>query len=86
MGSLTERAIKAMGLDHPIKVYKVGNSPVVQWLGLRVLTAEGLGSIPGQGTKIPQAVWHGQKKKKVHKVHKMKGGRPQIRILGNTSV
>ena len=23
----------------------------------------GLGSIPGQGTKIPQAKWHGQKKK-----------------------
>ena len=28
----------------------VGNS-LVQWLGLRALTAEGLGSIPGQGTK-----------------------------------
>ena len=24
----------------------------------------GLSSIPGQGTKIPQAAWHGQKKKK----------------------
>ena len=24
---------------------------------------EGLGSIPGRGIKIPQAVWHGQKKK-----------------------
>ena len=38
-----------------------GNSLVVQKLGLHVLTAEGLGSIPGQGTKIPQAV--GKKKK-----------------------
>ena len=27
----------------------------VQWLGLCAFTAEGLGSIPGQGTKIPQA-------------------------------
>ena len=41
-----------------------GNSLVVQWLGLRTFTAEGAGSIPGQGIKIPQAVWHGQKKKK----------------------
>ena len=41
----------------------VGNSLVVQWLGLCVLTAEG-SSIPGRGTKIPQAMWQGQKKKK----------------------
>ena len=27
-------------------------------------TAEGPGSIPGQGTRIPQAMGHGQKKKK----------------------
>ena len=36
---------------------------MVQWLGLCTLTAEGPGSIPGQGTKIPQPVWCGQKKK-----------------------
>lgn len=42
-----------------------GNSVAVQWLGLRALTVEGLGSIPCQGIKIPQAVWHGQKKKKM---------------------
>ena len=36
----------------------------VQWLGLCALTAEGPGSIPGRGTKIPQAVWCSQKKKK----------------------
>ena len=40
-----------------------GNSLAVQWLGLCVFTAEAAGSIPGEGTKIPQAVWHGQKKK-----------------------
>ena len=29
---------------------------MVQWLELCAVTAEGLGSIPGQGTKILQAV------------------------------
>ena len=28
-----------------------------QWLGLHAFTAEGLGSILGWGTKIPQAEW-----------------------------
>ena len=37
---------------------------MVQWLRLCALTLEGLGSIPGWGTKIPQAMWHGRKKKK----------------------
>ena len=41
-----------------------GNSLLVQWLGLRALTARGPGSIPGWRTKIPQDTWHGQKKKK----------------------
>ena len=41
----------------------LGNSLVVQCLGLCALTAEGLGPIPGQGTKILQAVQHGQKVK-----------------------
>ena len=27
-----------------------------QWLGLHAFIAKGLGSIPGQGTKIPQAM------------------------------
>ena len=40
------------------------NSLVVQWLRLCTFTAKGPGSIPGQGTKIPQAVWSSQKKKK----------------------
>ena len=38
--------------------------PVIQWLGLHTFTAEGPVSIPGQRTKISQAVQHGQKKKK----------------------
>ena len=41
----------------------VGNSLVVQWLGLRAFTVEGVGSIPGRGTKILQAVQCGQKKR-----------------------
>ena len=28
-------------------------------------TAGGIGLIPGQGTKIPHAVWHGFKKKEI---------------------
>ena len=35
----------------------------VVWLGLRALTAKGLGSIPGRGNEIPQAMWCGQNKK-----------------------
>ena len=31
----------------------LGNSLVVQWLELCILTTEGPGSIPGQGSKIP---------------------------------
>ena len=41
-----------------------GNTLAVQWLGLQAFTAKGPGSIPGRGTKIPQAVWHSQKKNK----------------------
>ena len=37
-------------------IKNIGNSLVVQWLGLSAFTAEGPGSIPGPGTKIPQAV------------------------------
>ena len=36
----------------------------VQWLGLHAFTAECPGSIPGRGTKIPQAAWLGQRGKK----------------------
>ena len=32
----------------------MGNSLVVQWLGLLTFTPKCLGSIPGQGSKIPQ--------------------------------
>ena len=37
---------------------------MVQWLRLHAFTAEGFGSISGQGTKILQATQRSQKKKK----------------------
>ena len=43
------------------KKKKKGNSLAVQWLGLHAFTAKGTGSVPGWGTKIPQAS-RGQKK------------------------
>ena len=43
-----------------------GNPLAVQRLELRTFTAGGPGSIPGQGTKIPQAVRYGQKKKRIY--------------------
>ena len=36
----------------------IGTSLAVQWLGLRTSTAGGTGSIPGRGTKTPQATGH----------------------------
>ena len=35
---------------------------MVEWLGMESFIAGSLGSIPGQGTKIPQAALCGQKK------------------------
>ena len=43
---------------------KRNNSLAVKWLGLCALTVKGRGSIPGQGTKIPQAAQHIQERKK----------------------
>ena len=42
-----------------------GYSLAVQCLGLHAFTAEGAGSIPGWGTKIPQAAHCGKKKDNV---------------------
>ena len=52
-----------VGLTLPSKVFPRGNSLAVQWLGLCASIARSLGSIPDQGAKIPQAVWHGRKNK-----------------------
>ena len=37
---------------------------MIQWVRLNTSTAGGAGLIPGRGTKIPQATWLSQKKKK----------------------
>ena len=47
-----------------LKIYVHGTSLAVQWLRLHTSTAAGMGSILGQGTKIPHAVWCDQKIKK----------------------
>ena len=36
---------------------------MIQWLRLHTSNARGANSIPGQGTEIPHAIWHSQKKK-----------------------
>ena len=39
------------------KKQTLGTSLAVQWLRLCTPNAGGMGSIPGQGTKIPHATW-----------------------------
>ena len=39
----------------------LGTSLAVQWLRLCASTAGGMGLIPGWGTKMSHATWHGQK-------------------------
>ena len=38
-----------------LKMYEIGDSLAAQWVRLHVSTAEGMGLIPGSGTKIPHA-------------------------------
>ena len=48
---------------------------MVKWLRLHASTAGGMGSIPGRGTKIPQAMQLGQEINNVtlkHKITKVK--------------
>ena len=47
-----------------IDILYVGSSLTIQWLGLGTFTAVALGSKPGQGAGILQAIRHSQKKKK----------------------
>ena len=50
----------------PAEVLGLRTSLVVQWLRLHTATAEGIGSIPGQVTKIPMChvVWPKKEKEK----------------------
>ena len=51
--------------EHFVKKNKpTGSFLAVQWLWLGTLTAEWLGSIPGQGAKILQSMQHGQQTNK----------------------
>ena len=50
----------------------MGNSLAVQWLGLGTFTAKDSDLIPGQGTKLLQATWYGQIKKKKKTTHGFK--------------
>ena len=42
-----------------------GNSLVIQWLRFCAFTAKDMGSVPGWGTKTPQARRHGQRDKQI---------------------
>ena len=47
----------------PVKSHISRTSLVVQWLRLCTTRARGMSSVPGWGTKIPHAMWHGPKNK-----------------------
>ena len=46
----------------------LGNTLAVQWLRPHAFAAEGTGSIPNQGVRIPQAVWLSQNKQTKNKL------------------
>ena len=56
---LYEASIILIPKPEKVNRRKLGSSLAVQWLGLHTLTGQGAGLIPGWGTKIPQATWHG---------------------------
>ena len=58
------RMSNQMLIFHLVKIFDLGNFLTVQWLGLNTSTAQGLGFIPGWGTKILQVKQHGPPKKK----------------------
>ena len=57
-----------------LTVWVLGSSLAVQWLAPRAVTAEGPGLIPGQRTKMPQAVGCSQKKFDEKKVWALEAG------------
>ena len=54
-------------MNNFLKRLNRGNALAVQWLELCAFTTRGMGSVPGQGTKILQALWRSQKKKKLNR-------------------
>ena len=57
---------------------RLGNSSVVQWLGIHASTAGGPGLIPGRGTKLPQATWYAPLQRK--------GGQSVFYFLSNVAL
>ena len=55
-----------------LKKARLGTLLAVQSVRNHASTAGDLDSIPGWGTKIPNAMWSGQKKKKIEKQKKKK--------------
>ena len=55
--------LNSVSLSLVYKTQEAGTSLAVQQLRLCSSTTGGTGSIPGRGTKIPHATWHGQKNK-----------------------
>ena len=58
---LWKKKKKQLASEALIQQAFTGTSLVVQWLRFHSSTAGGTGLIPGPGTKIPHATWHGQK-------------------------
>jgi len=54
-------------MKHFCKIGDPRTSLVAQWLRFCVSYVGTVDSIPGQGTKIPNATWHGKKKKVFNK-------------------
>ena len=66
-----------MGAAH-LNMISIGNSLEVWWLRHQAFTARGPGLIPGWGTKIPQALWHGLKENKISIASKIQRGPPCV--------
>ena len=58
----TSISVSTLLLLRKKKKKDAGISLAVQWLRLYTSIAGGMGSVPGQGTKIPHASWCGPKK------------------------
>ena len=77
MFSNTQKAVTSLELTpdkqfrHSIMNQGLKDFPSVQGLGLSTFTTESLGSIPAQGTKIPQSTRHSQKKKNKRGKHSL---------------
>ena len=80
------RALTPPSEAESVKTNEQGISPVVQWLRLHASNAGGMGSIPGQGTKIPHIVWLGEKSKKKKIKEEEKEGEVQERPPGEATL